>query len=263
MAVDRERALDEALRSGKAPEDPELAALAQSARMIEGHLAAQPEHPARERALFIQGVAARRRPFPLFRILLPVSAVAAALVFLGLLGSSSLPGDNLYRVREALAAVGVAKEPTAEAQDLMTSAAARVARAETLVDTEPLRARRLAVDALVDLGTAARIARSEGAQGQLERIEDLEDGAIDVVEDAAKARADRSGGGGPEDRGSGGDENSGPDGDGSGDNSGPGGGDSGGDSSGPGGGDSGDEDSSGPGGGSGSDNSGPGSGSSG
>ncbi|HEX2235911.1 MAG TPA: hypothetical protein VHK89_06515 [Actinomycetota bacterium] len=225
MGVDRDRALEGAL---------------------ERAFAADPPHSARERALFVEGVAARRSSHSPWRFAAPAVAVAAAFVLLGLVSTTTLPGDELYGVRTALSRVGLVESALDEADGHIASARRAVTAAEAAAETAPLRARRLAVAALTDLGSARAIATEAGAEERLERIEDLEDRAVDVVEDAAKAEAS----------GSGGSNDAGVD-----DSSGPGGGDDsgGGDSSGPGSGgsDSGSDDSSGPGGG---DSSGPGSG---
>jgi hypothetical protein len=240
-------------------------------RALEGALerafAADPPHSARERALFVEGVAARRSSHSPWRFAAPAVAVAAAFVLLGLVSTTTLPGDELYGVRTALSRVGLVESALDEADGHIASARRAVTAAEAAAETAPLRARRLAVAALTDLGSARAIATEAGAEERLERIEDLEDRAVDVVEDAAKAEA--SGSGGSDDAGV--DDSSGPGGGNASavdDSSGPGGGDDSGDSSGPGSGgsDSGSDDSSGPGSGgsnsgSGSDSSGPGSGS--
>jgi hypothetical protein len=229
MGVERDRALEDALEQA---------------------FRADPPHSARERALFVQAVAARRASFSTMRFVAPAVAVAAAFVLVALVSTTTLPGDDLYGVRTALSRVGLVESALEEADGYMASASHGVAEAEAASSTAPLRARRLAVAALADLGSARHIATEAGAEGRLDAIADLEDRAVDVIEDVAKAEA----GEGPGGDGTGGDDNSGP-----------GGGDSGDDSSGPGGGGSGGEDSSGPGGGddSGGDSSGPGSGGSG
>jgi uncharacterized membrane protein YgcG len=259
MGVERDRALEEALE--------------QSFR-------ADPPHSARERALFVQAVAARRVSFSTMRFVAPAVAVAAAFVLVALVSTTTLPGDDLYGVRTALSRVGLVESALEEADGYMASAAQGVAEAEAATSPTPLRARRLAVAALGDLGSARHIATEAGAEDRLDAIADLEDRAVDVIEDVAKAEAGEDSGGddnsGPGGGDSGGDDSSGPGGgdDSSGpgggddpggeDSSGPGSGDSGGDSSGPGGGGDSGGDSSGPGGGdssgSGGDSSGPGGG---
>lgn len=224
MGVERDRALEDALEQA---------------------FRADPPHSARERALFVQAVGARRASFSTMRFVAPAVAVAAAFVLVALVSTTTLPGDDLYGVRTALSRVGLVESALEEADGYMASASHGVAEAEAALSTAPLRARRLAVAALGDLGSARHIATEAGAEARLDAVADLEDRAVDVIEDVAKAEAGRDSGGD--------------------DSSGPGGGDSGGDdSSGPGGGDSGGDDSSGPGsGGSGGDSSGPGGGGSG
>jgi hypothetical protein len=259
--MNKERALDDALREGEAPEDPEVASLTRAARDLERSLAVEVPPARRERAMFVQGIAARRHGLSPLRVLVPAVAAAAVLAFVGLLGSRSLPGDDLYAVRAALADLGIVSTPLEDADRRVAEAQDELGRAELLVDVAPGRALRVAVNALVDLGQAARVAERADSEARLDRIRELEKDALDLIEEASENRAAAASGGssGPSES-SGPSDNSGPGGgEGPDDNSGPGGGD---DSSGPGG-----DDSSGPGGGDdhsgsgggGDDSSGPGS----
>jgi hypothetical protein len=194
--------------------------------------------------MFVGALAGRRATAApaLPRILVPALALSTLLLFLGMMAQTSLPGDVLWPVRRSLYQAGVFTAPQeaieehlARARDLLSSARAAA----------PGPARRLALRALTELGTARPLLRQlEPSQrgAATARIARLENGAV-----AALAGGEgEEGEGGDDSSGPGsGDDSSGPE-----DSSGPGGGE---DSSGPGGG----EDSSGSGGG---DSSGSGSG---
>lgn len=267
MTEPLDRELDKALRTGEGAEDPRLTDLVRQADELETELAHEAPSGGRERAVFIQGVALRRRRLPGLRILAPAVIVLAALVAVGGFSRSALPGDTLYPMRKALASVGLASSSTEEAERRLDAAERALDQASLNVESDPAEAQELAVGAITNLRQAQRLLEdvdTERADDLLDRADDLEDRSINILEkleeredraaERAKERRERVEEAleEAEDKA---EDNSGP---GGGDNSGPGGGDDGDDNSGPGSGDDdGTDDNSGPGGG---DSSGSGSG---
>jgi hypothetical protein len=276
--------LDKSLAAGKRPEDPETASLFDAAAGLKDALPSEAPGSHLNKALFVQSVAARRRRFGPVRFLAPALACLLLLAGVAVLGRTAAPGDELYSVRTALQAFGLAESPEEEADARIAEANGALTDARELLASEPEASQRLVLGAIADLDRARRLLRDEtGVARQLSLIATLEDRAVNLLvqiesppQPTPGEKDDNSGpGGGDEDNsgpGGGDDDNSGPGGGGD-DNSGPGGG--GDDSSGPGsggddsgGGDSsgsgsGDDDSSGSGSGSGDtsgSNSGPGGG---
>ncbi len=273
MTQPLDRELDKALRTGKGAEDPRLTELVRQADQLETELAHEAPSGGRERAVFIQGVALRRRHLPGLRILAPAVVVLAALVAVGGFSRSALPGDTLYPMREALASVGLAPSSTEEAERRLNAAERALDQANLDVETDPSEARELSLGAITNIRQAERLLEdvdTERADALLDRADDLEDRSINILdrledrreraeeraeerqerleeqlEEAEEKAEDTSGPGGGND-----------------DNSGPGSGDDGGgdDNPGPGsGGDGGGDDNSGAGSGGGDDSSGSGS----
>jgi hypothetical protein len=239
----RAHELDAALKGAGPPDDPELAALVDSAAHLERALHVDPPASGGARAVFVSAVGARHRRLTVGRVVVPALAAAAVVVVLGALGSGTLPGDALFPVRRALASAGIVESPLEEAERNIGDVERSLERADDLLDESPAEARRLATRAIVDLDTAHRIASEVGAAERLERIAELREEATELIAESVEEAAESGAG----NRGSG---------DARGDGSGPGPGDDSGseaeDSSGPGGGDdsgSGGDDSSGPGGG--------------
>ena len=177
--------LERALR-GERVEDPDVARLAETAGELRQQLEAEPPRDAMARALFVEAVATRKRERPLVRFLVPAMTLMAGLVFLGMAGRGALPGDSLYGVREGLQAVGFAESLEGDVDDLITSAAAAIRKAETLEESEPIEARNLAADGLADLKLAEGYVDelSEDARDdKRDRIEDLRDDAHDVLDE--------------------------------------------------------------------------------
>ena len=268
MTEPLERELDKALRTGEGADDPRLTDLVRKADELETELAHEAPSGGRERAVFIQGVALRRRRLPGLRILAPAVVVLAALVAVGGFSRSALPGDTLYPMRQALASVGLAYSSTAEAERRLNAAERALDQANLDVATNPFEAEELALGAITNIRQAERLLEdvdTERADELLDRADNLEDRSINILdrledrrdraEERAKERQERVEEAleEAEDKA---EDNSGPGGGGD-DNSGPGsGGDDGDDNSGPGSGD--DDDNSGSGGG--GDSSGSGSG---
>jgi hypothetical protein len=235
-----EDALEEYLNERTVPDDPELAALARAADRLERSLNVEAPEAYRERALFIQGVAARRPGFPWARLMVPVMAASMLVAFVAI-SRDARPGDTLYGVRTALDNVGLAEDPEDTAADLLRDAEAKVEEGEDRLDAQDFVGARAAADAAIRLADEAQDllhdASGEPREEGLSRVFDVKDDARDLYaevreerrdlrQEELEAAAEQSGG----DHGIG-DDNSGPGSDDSGgdDNSGSGSDDSGGD----------------------------------
>lgn len=238
--------------------------LAETARRLEAALQAEAPEARSERALFVAGVGAKRRPRPWLGSLAPAMAAVVVLLVIGFASRTAQPGQALFRVREALGTVGLAPSAANEIRDELDRAEALVTRAESSALTAPTR-----VEAIVREVWAA-LERADDLVGELDSdrrepfereiralderadaAEDRADETLDALEEAAEeadeAREDSSGSGsggddssgsgsGGDDDGSNGDDSSGSGSGGGGDNSGSGSGGEG-DSSGSGSGD--------------------------
>ncbi len=276
--ANQEKLLDDVL-SGRQPAEGETAAFAALGERIRlAYLNVGPPHNA-ERALFVQGAAARRRGVGWLRVFAPATLTAMLLLVVLMLGRIALPGDTLYPVREVLRSVGLAPATAAEVQEQLDQAEALINRATELQASNVDRAKDVALLAVRLLGGAEEMIEdldSRDARSLSDRIDALlvraagllaleEANVTDGLVDDEAARRDDDEGGEVET-----DEDEDDDTDGSAaakeertddpanrddddDNSGPGGGDNDddGDNSGPGGGDDTDDDG---------DNSGPGDG---
>jgi hypothetical protein len=258
MSEKKELDLDRALASGRRPDDPELGSLYDSATGFRDSQRAEAPGSHMNKALFVQSVGGRRRRFGPMRFLVPALACLILLAGVAILGRTAAPGDDLYSVRTALQAVGLADSPEEEADERITKANGALSDARSLVLSDPVESQRLTLVAIADLVRARRLLRDEtGVARQLSLITMLENRAVNLLVQiespppATPAESDDDSSG----PGSGDDDSSGPGGGGD-DKSGPGGGD---DNSGPGGEDDSSGDNSGSGGG-GDDSSGPGSG---
>ena len=243
-----ERRLDRALRE-QAGDDPEIASLVEVARDLERTFSVDTASKARERAMFVAGVGARRRGPHIARFLVPALAVLL-IIMVGLAGRVALPGDTLYPVRQALQKVGLATSAWEAIDADIARATRHIDAAETALAAGDLVAAEQSADvAITRLGRALeRIETIDGA-GKSDRtllIHTLRDRAEEVV--AAVERAEdrpdpadrglepgRKGDDDDDDDGGDDDDDDGDATDDDDDNAGPGGGDD--DNSGPGGGD--------------------------
>jgi hypothetical protein len=211
----------------------------------------------RDRAMFVAGVAARRRPPVWRRALVPAAAMFVVLFALSIGSLEAAPGQTLYPLRNALSSVGLAKQPVEVVDKVIRRAEVSLERAEELLDENQdfTGAEAMTRRTLSHLGEASGLLTElsgEAREERAEEIEDLNDDAFKLLEDIDEERADAA----AEAQESSGDDDSSGSGSGSesdDDSSGPGSGGS--DDSGTGS----DDDSSGSGSGSGSDDSGSGS----
>lgn len=243
----REKRLDRALNT-HGSDDPDMGDLRGVAERLERALAVETPPAERERALFVQGAAARRRKHGWGSLLIPALA-GTALVLIGFFARASLPGNPLYPVREALQTAGLARTPVDEAERKVDRAEELLSRARGAALSAPGAAERLALRTIGELEGARDLLPELSATDRdrlAARITLIEERAVELVRAIPTPAASPSPSPSPDDR----DRNRGPGGDD--DSSGPGGGDD--DSRGPGSG--GDDDS---GSGSDDDNSGPGS----
>lgn len=147
---DLDRVLATSTRTGEAEIDDLAATAADLARALAVPL---PNHT-RDRALFIEGAAAKSRS-PWASLAVPGLAVVVALAaFAVLMGRGALPGDSLYPVRKVLHSAGLASSPLPEAQRLVDEARLLVERAESAFERSSTETEGLAVAALMKLGAA-------------------------------------------------------------------------------------------------------------
>lgn len=241
----RENDLDRALTAGRDPSEAELATLVTQAQLLKAEFGAEPPAARHERALFVQGVAARKRSLRPVGLLVPAAVLATLLLVVAVLGRTAIPGQTLYGVREALATVGLARGPSEEIEKRIDEATAGLIEARVLVPASPGAAQSLVFEAIADLDRArafvSDVSRAEAGEylAVITRLEDRAAAIIVALDPGARTDAELKGGEDNSGPGSGedsGDDNSGPGG--GDDNSGPGGGD---DSSGEGDGDDADE----------------------
>ena len=229
----RENDLDRALTAGREPSEAELATLVRQAGLLKAEFGAEPPAAHHERALFVQGVAARKRSVRPVGLLVPAAVLSTLLLVVAILGRTAIPGQTLYGVREALATVGLARSPSEEIERRIVDATAGLIEARVLVESSPRTAQGLVFEAIADLDRArafvSDVSRAEAVEflAAITRLENRAAAIIVAVNSGARTDADLKGD----------EDNSGP-GDGRLDNSGPGSDDdSGDDNSGPGGGD--------------------------
>lgn len=158
-----ERVLDRAL-AGHSNDEPEVDSLVAVARDLLRSFAIEPETSSRERAMFVVGVAARRRGPGLTRFLVPALALLLV-VLVGFASRVALPGDALYPVREALQRVGLATSPWAAVDEEIDRATRHVLAAEAALGARDLPS--------AEESANAAIARLDNA---LERLEGLDGG---------------------------------------------------------------------------------------
>jgi uncharacterized membrane protein YgcG len=189
-----EEVLEEYLNERTIPDDPELASLSRMADRLERGLNVDAPESPRERALFIQGVAARKPGFPWGRILVPITAASLLVAFVAISREAG-PGDALYGVRKALDKVGLAENPARSARPLLDEAEELLVRAENFLDEENYRAaRQTALRAVPYLDEASELLEDgsgEFASEQSDRLEDLYDEANDIIVEAIERADDR------------------------------------------------------------------------
>jgi hypothetical protein len=174
MGLDKKRELERALSSPEPSADEEVDALVDVADRVREALAMEPGDAARPRALFVAGVAARaRRPIGT-GIVLAVVAAASSLALIAVTASRALPGDDLYAVRRALAVAGIVASPAEDMDRRITAARNALSAAKRRAARAPDAAAGEALDALVDVAAARRIAARLGAGQRLDRIRQLE-----------------------------------------------------------------------------------------
>ena len=247
------RSLDAALSSEGAAQDERAEELVETGRRVQEAFAREAPDASRERAFFVEGLAAQGADFRKRRVFSPALAAVVLIAFVslvGYLGHDATPGESLYPVRKALRSVGLTRPVLDQADAHLAAAAELTKTARATVESDPRGAEALAIRALQELGFARELlsdATPSQAAARRIQIGALETSAVAIIRSSSEQEEE--------------DDNSGPGSDDSGsdDNSGPGSDDSGSDdNSGPGSDDSGSDDSSGSGSGS-DDNSGSGS----
>lgn len=184
-----EETLDEYLTDRSIPDDPELASLARTADRLERGLDVETPDAYRERALFIQGVAARNRGFTWARLMVPVLAVSLVVMIVAL-GRDAQPGDSLYGFRKALDRVGLAEDPGQSAAKLLNEAEAEIEIGEERVDLGKLRGARASAEKVLRLVQEANIlledASGEPLEEGLQRSEEYLEDARELIEEVDK-----------------------------------------------------------------------------
>ena len=190
-----EDTLEEYLNEKTLPDDPELAALARAADRLERGLNVEAPDAYRERALFIQGVAARKPGFPWARLMVPVMAISVFIAFVAI-GRDARPGDALYGFRKTLDTVGLAEDPARTARRVLDDAATEVVQAEALLEAESYAdARKTALGALILLREAEELLDDGSGEAQevgFERLEELRERASEVQEESVEEQAERA-----------------------------------------------------------------------
>ena len=188
-----EEILEEYLNEQTIPDDPELAALARAADRLERGLNVEAPDAYRERALFIQGVAARKPGFPWARLMVPVMAASMFVAFVAI-SRDARPGDTLYGVRTALDNVGLAEDPEDTAADVLRQAESKVEEGERLLDAERFAAAERSADGAIRFAEEARElledASGEAREAGMERVADVKDDVEDLREDIVKDRSE-------------------------------------------------------------------------
>lgn len=189
-----EDVLEDYLNERTIPDDPELASLSRVADRLERGLTVDVPESGRERALFIQGAAARKRGFPWGRLLVPLTA-ASMLVAVVSVSREAGPGDALYGVRKALDKVGLAPGTARDANKLLDRAEGKIVDGEELVeDRRYRRARAAATEALHGVQEARELledASGEAREEGLDRAGDVEQDALDIREEIRKEHVEQ------------------------------------------------------------------------
>ena len=210
-----DKELDKALTAAEENRDPAIADLVMLADELERELAGDPPSATRDRALFIEGVGARKRSM-WSSLTVPAVAVIALLAFLALSGRGAMPGDALYPVREVLHSAGLASAPVDEANKHLDQAALLLAKAEGAYAAGSSQvAARYATTALKVLGQAEEHMRDLPAadrQRFARRIDDMTLRAVTFIQlgDESRPDTDDRDSSGPGSDDSDDDDNSGP-----------------------------------------------------
>ncbi|HEX2051816.1 MAG TPA: hypothetical protein VHJ34_14455 [Actinomycetota bacterium] len=207
MTGDIERDLDVALTSERPPADPDVAEMVDVARRLGDELAVDAPGARRERAMFVQGVAGRRRRRPpLVAIALRTAAAGVLLIAVAWVAQNAAPGQRLYPVKEALRTIGLAPSVSADFEDRVRAAGTLLEDAAAQLPFAPQRAERLSLDALGELARAQDLLDEERGpmRAQWEtRIEQLERRAVTLLrlsgEEADDDSDDDSSGSGSDD----------------------------------------------------------------
>ncbi len=169
MSRNLERALDRALSDGSTTVDAAISDLAGLARNLSS--AFDPELPdaRRERALFLNAIAQRGRPWGIVRNLVVAAAGAFLVVALGLAGRSATPGDVLYPVRQVLGTVGLASPVEEEIESHIARAEALLEEANEDLVADPEASLAAILTAMFELGGAEALLNDydEAARGRL------------------------------------------------------------------------------------------------
>ncbi|MGH2746910.1 MAG: hypothetical protein ACRDKB_03165 [Actinomycetota bacterium] len=144
-----EKRLDRALET-RGSSDPDMDELRGVAERLERALDVESPPAERERTLFVQGAAARRRKHGWGSLLAPALA-GAALLLLGFFARAALPGNPLYPVREALQTAGLARAPVDEVERKIERAEELLSRADGAALGSPGAAERLALQTIGEL----------------------------------------------------------------------------------------------------------------
>ena len=163
--------LDRALSAGNGTSgtDP----LVDVARELRATFDAPPPSSARERALFVEGVAAQRPRRSWFLLAAPAMALGAMFVLFLALAGKALPGDSLYAVREVMGSVGLARPAVSDIREVIDEASRLVTAARRDADEHPARARREAISALGRLGVARELLRNLNHGGRASLLSDI------------------------------------------------------------------------------------------
>ena len=149
----REKELERALAGFERTGDEEVDALVDTADDLMTRFATPTPSRPEGRAMFIEGVGARRRSIA-SSLVVPGLAVIILLLSVAIMGRSALPGESLYPVRNVLRSAGLAEAHDADIRRELDDAALLVSRARAALEESPATARRLAVSALMSLGRA-------------------------------------------------------------------------------------------------------------
>ena len=181
-----EETLDEYLNDRTIPDDPELASLARAADRLERGLDVETPEAYRERALFIQGVAARKPGFPWARLMVPVMALSLFVMFVAI-GRDARPGDSLYGFRKALDTVGLAEDPGQSAAALLNEAEEELEIGDERIDRGNIAGARASAEKVLRLVQEANVlledASGERLEEGLERAQEYQDAARELNEE--------------------------------------------------------------------------------
>ena len=163
--------LDRALSAGNGTSgtDP----LVDVARELQAAFDAPSPSSARERALFVEGVAAQRPRRSWLLLAAPAMALGAMFVLFLALAGKALPGDSLYAVREVMGSVGLARPAVSDIREVIDEASRLVTAARRDADEHPARARREAISALGRLGVARELLKNLNHGGRASLLSDI------------------------------------------------------------------------------------------